>query len=326
MTAFWKIFESLKPPRSSGEVIAFSVHQPDNYSNCYVACSMDGLPTVLIELEDTFGTCIELENLSVLFGTKCRVKIKDQEREKLLTIIQCRSTDILVQQYFMQTCEQILHGLGAGLDQKAVVEAINHLTTLFRKLSAPPTKELNGLVGELLVILFSSRPERAVQSWHTDQYERFDFSSGIARLEVKASASRQRQHNFSYEQCLRYPGMETIIASLFVERVAGGTKLESILSEIESKLTSLAAVKKLRTLTAEILGSTLMHSLNACFDIQLARSSLQFYNVDNVPAIRSRVPAGVSSIRFSSDLSLCPPIAQAEMASLNEEMKDMLPQ
>jgi hypothetical protein len=62
-------------------------------------------------------------------------------------------------------------------------------------------------------------------------------------------------------------------------------------------------VLKLHDIITGTLGSALPEALGIRFDRRLATSSLQFYDLKAIPAIRGHLPSGVGDVHFRSDLS-----------------------
>jgi hypothetical protein len=88
----------------------------------------------------------------------------------------------------------------------------------------------------------------------------------------------------------------------------GGQSLEEVLVEITSRLgDDQRAHLKLQTTVGSSLGSTLLGALSMRFDETLARSTLSFFDITTIPAIRSNIP-GVTDIRFRSNLSGLSPV------------------
>jgi len=101
-----------------------------------------------------------------------------------------------------------------------------------------------------------------------------------------------------------------------VEHAAGGTPLRELIAEIERlSASSSELVMKLHTIVAATLGVTAKEALSMRFDQRLAASSLRFYDLRSIPAIRGEPPIGVSEIHFRSDLS---GIAAASLTALAE--------
>jgi hypothetical protein len=84
--------------------------------------------------------------------------------------------------------------------------------------------------------------------------------------------------------------------------------LKGVLREIVHNIEAAAGedgdlVMKLHDTIAETLGNTLKEALSIRFDAKLAASSLHFYDLRAIRAVRYEPPAGVSDIHFRSDLS-----------------------
>jgi Putative PD-(D/E)XK family member, (DUF4420) len=185
----------------------------------------------------------------------------------------------------------------------------------------------NGLFGELLFLRQSQNPFRALAAWRTQDTSRFDFNAGSIRIDVKTAAGRQRIHTFSYDQCNPPSGTIAIAASLFVELAAGGISLQEIIREIEGLIaTNADLVLKLHETVAETLGRSLHEALSVRFDRRLSASSLQFYDLRSIPAVRSQPPPGVSEIHFRSDLSSAPQADTRRLLERDSSLADFLPE
>jgi Putative PD-(D/E)XK family member, (DUF4420) len=327
-----QLFASIGPPSGgSPDKPLYAVKPAPAYPRHYIGKDKEALPCLLIATAD--GTArtlppIRLESLDVQFDLACHVK-KDHEprREGTFTVIRCRTPERETVRYFLSVCESILRILGDTPSRTAVGAAVNRLAAIFAKLQQPPTRSLNGLFGELFLIRSSGNPRRALHAWRIDDKARFDFSDGDVRLEVKTASNRRRGHSFSYEQCNPPPGTFAVVASLFVERTAVGMVFHTLVSDIEHLLaTDADLIFKLHDVIAATLGTGLKEALSVGFDEQLARSSLQLFELDQVPAIRGGLPAGVSEVRFQSDLSAMTPVSPQALIDKEAVFWDLLPQ
>jgi tRNA A22 N-methylase len=143
---------------------------------------------------------------------------------------------------------------------------------------------------------------------------------------VKASGDRTRTHNLSAEQCQPPPGTIGILASLFIEGIGGGLSLLELIHAVENRLIGEdKLILQLQATIAETLGETLPAALSTCFDERLAESSLQFYDLLAIPAIRGWVPSGVTEVRFRSDLSQTSTVTLSELIAQSSRLLDLLP-
>lgn len=155
----------------------------------------------------------------------------------------------------------------------------------------------------------------------------FDFVDGDIRIDVKATGGRTRIHTFSYEQCNPPNGTTAVVASLQVEKVAAGASLRSIIDKIEMRVSSHTdLVLKLHETVAATLGTNLDDGLLKRFDMRLADSSLHFYSLRDVPAIRGVLPPGVSDVHFRSDLSALTPLSTGVLLKKDPALLNLLPQ
>ena len=123
-------------------------------------------------------------------------------------------------------------------------------------------------------------------------------------MDVKSCAGRVRIHTFSYDQCNPPPSTQAVVASLMIERIPGGISIDDLIASIEAQISGIEdLVLKLHEIIASTLGAELTDSLRVTFDPRLAESSLKFFDLCEIPALRNSLPARVSNVRFSVDLS-----------------------
>ncbi len=325
-----KIFGNINLPSSSeyGRV-AYSVAPIREVDGYFVGKDNEGKACLLIKIVD-HDSCqqapIRLESLEVQFEVLSLVRSGSATREDTFTVIRCRTAQPEIVRYFLSICATIIGILGVGPSRAAVTGAVNRLVLIFQRLQNPASRGVYGLFGELFFIRQSLSPLRALDAWRTQDISRFDFSTGDIRLDVKATTGRTRIHNFSYEQCSPPPGTIGIVASLFVERTASGMSLGELVADIDRLSNSSAdLVLKLHTIVAETLGVTAREALEFRFDLRLAESSLRFYDLRTIPAIRGDTPLGVSDIHFRSDLSGLEEAFLTELAKRDPVLLDLLP-
>jgi len=209
----------------------------------------------------------------------------------------------------------ILQSLPAVPAAPELSDAVQRMAVLFTALEHPPTRATQGLWAELFLIANAREPVITAESWHNEASERYDFALALCRLEVKSSGDRTRDHYFSYEQVYPVAGVNVIIASLFVERSTAGTSLGDLWDAVRA---AVSAHSELRLKVDEIcfrsLGSSWPDARALTFDEQLAKQSLAFYHVRDIPRVESELRAGVTEVRFRSDLSLGQNIFEAQRA------------
>ncbi|MXO61391.1 PD-(D/E)XK motif protein [Qipengyuania oceanensis] len=327
-TSLTALLDAIEPStRDAGEG-TFRVIAIPGCDRHYVGWNTQGHPCLLLGSEPgAFYAPVRLALLEAHFGNLHRIHpVNGAQREELLSVITCTSQDMQAQTYFLHVCETILRIVGAQPTLNAVVQSVQRLIEIFRSLSRPPKRSLNGLAGELFLIAASRNPAASVAAWRSSDVDRFDFSSGNVRLDVKASAERLRIHHLSAEQCQPPSGTVGLLASVFIEASGGGQSLRELVEQIETLLVGDAnLILKVQQTVAETLGDGLASALAARFDDRLAITSLRFFDLATVPAIRDGIPAEVSGVHFRSDLSQTNQMEEREIGKVAELALNFLP-
>ena len=314
--ALGALLRSVTAPTTRG---LFHVLQLPGAAAYYVGRDSSGSAAVLVRASDTGRTVpLRLAGIEARFGIPCNVaEPGSPERTETLTAILCLSRDAGIETYFASAVESLIAVLGPKPTTLQVGEAVQRLVDLFQKLQKPPRRPLAGLVGELCVIRAARSAAVAVSAWRAEPDDRYDFVSGRLRVEAKASSDRHRSHNLSFEQANPPLGVFGLLASIWIEAAGGGTSLRELLDGIEARLSAdHADVMRLRSAVAETLGDTLLAAMDWHFDLTLAESSLAWFDMRAVPAIRAPSPARVSGIRFVSDVDASPRLDLAIFSQL----------
>ena len=118
-----------------------------------------------------------------------------------------------------------------------------------------------------------------------------------------------------------------MIASIWIEQMAGGVSVSDLLRMIEEKIGGKAGpLLRLRTIVATTLGESLPVAMRWRFDMATATSSLRYFDSREIPAIRPPLPADVLSARFVSDLVRCKALDLAGLQrTLSSEELALLP-
>lgn len=324
-----RIFDGVPLPVERPDGPFYAVKAISGYSRYFVGRDSESLACVLISVGDLAGRShppIRLESLEVQFDLRCNLTEVDQtRREGMFTVIRCREQNRETVRYFFAVLEAIIRMLGDQPTREQVSVVINRLVAIFQELRRPSARSLNGLFGELFLIHRSRNPVRSLLAWRREDGARFDFSDGDVRLDVKATGGRNRRHMFSYEQCNLPLEAVGVVASLQVERVASGTRVGSLVDEIKARVSGhFDLVLKLHETVCATLGLGLKEGLAANFDMHLAESSLRFFWLSDIPAIRQRLPVGVSEVHFCSDLSILSAISIEDLVSRDPVFVDLL--
>ncbi len=308
------LFNSFQPPDATLDQAArFTARSIPGYERHRLAKDVHDIPSLLISVTDAPGRerpiPIKLEHLTVQYDVDCRIsRSGGNVEEGRFTVVRCTGIDKALHTYFLRIIGAIVISLGTAPSRQDVAHAINNLIVLFRTMSEKPHKSVQGLWAELFLIVRAHDTAAMVASWHVTPGDRYDFSVGNQRIEVKSTSARVRQHYFSLEQLCPPIDTTLLIASLFVEYAGGGTSVmelaEQIRSCISDKPDLLLYVDWIISLT---LGERWRDALEDRFDVELAEDSLSFFEATSIPMVNRNLPASVSEVRFKSDLTNCPP-------------------
>lgn len=323
-----ELLASVEPLVDGADEGSFRVRSIPGFERHYVGRNSTGNPSLLLgSTPGAFHAPVRLAVIDARFGNQHRIHpIDGDEREELLSVITCNSQEEQAQAYFLHVCGTILRIVGPNPSLQEIVQVVQRLIELFRRLSRPASRSVNGLLGELFLIAASRDVRSAVAAWRSTDIDRFDFSIGSVRLDVKASAERVRVHHLSAEQCQPPAGTVGLLASLFIESSGGGRSLRELIAAIESALgRNHGLILKVQETIAETLGESLPAAMGARFDDRLALASLRFYDLSTVPAIREGVPPEVSGVHFRSDLSRTRSLTEADLEAISATALQFLP-
>lgn len=277
--------------------------------------SVGGAPTLLlvaasVESRSRRAPPIELEHLAVQHDVECRIWGEDGQVEHApFTVVQCTSADFRLRRQFLSICSSLLASLGSTPRAGEVYAAVTSLVELFRALSQPQMKSVQGLWAELFLIARASKPVELAQAWHATPEDRYDFNAGTERIEVKSAAGRVRRHRFSLEQLRPPAGASLIIASIYTERSGAGVSLAKLLSQVRAQLSATPNIlMRVEELIIRTLGQGYSRALDIAFDWELACESLRFFSYKEIPRIACALPAEISEVSFVSDISGLQPL------------------
>ena len=318
------------PSRSELGAAVYAAKIVPGRPNYYVAKDAEAFACLLIATyADSKGHYppIRLEGLDVQFELLCHVSDAEGRTEKrTLTVFRSRDRDDESTHVFFLVCEAMIRRLGDDPRHSEVVAIVDHLSEMFERARRVRARSIAGLFGELYMVLESADAVESVSAWHMDARDRFDFAVGDFRLDVKTTSGRRRMHTFSFDQCNPAQGVVAAVASLFAEEVGVGLSLRAMVQKVEDRVSGYPnLVFKLHTIVASTLGSGLDGALSKQFDVELAKSSLRFFIVSSIPAIRGDLPAGVSDVHFRSDLAIAEVSSVEELSALAPMARGLLP-
>lgn len=264
-----------------------------------------GNPCILIQNKNStsnFTHIYELEYLNIFFNKKCKVLSSSKTFTNNYTVVVFISQSIDLQSYFFDICTVLMNRLGKIPTLQQVQVEIDNIIDLFSKLNKAGLKTIQGLWGELLILKNSVYPDYLVKSWHNNLNDKFDFSDGKIRLEVKTTLKQQRIHRFSNDQFSTQPN-KLYVASILVSEYYNGCSVLDLKKNIETRLKEKQNKVKLNTLIFDLLGENLEKYIDTKFDIKYSNSSLRVYDTFLLPKLDAKcVPNEMSKINFDLNL------------------------
>lgn len=299
------------PPSSGGEQVLVSAAPIPGHEQFRIAKDATGRALILAGVAGGPNEPLPplvLEHLRLEPARPCRVRRTDGTVEQgIFTVVTCDTHDVALRSYFLMVAGLIVESSTERPNSNQLRDKVEAFVELFRAMQQPARKPTQGLWAELALILWSRTPETLLRAWHAQPDERFDFSLGRHRVEVKSTVGPQRRHHFSQSQLDAPQGTRGIIASMFVERAGGGVSIRTMMDRIGSLVLSQPdLLLRLEAVVVATLGSSLRSSSAESFDLERARESLRFFDVHSVPRILSPIPQAVTDVRFVADLAGVP--------------------
>ena len=306
------------PKPGAGGGVSLSASPIPGFAPHRIAKAVNGEPLVLVETASatSLPPPVRLENLFVEHGVRCKIwQGNHLVEEGTFTVIRCTAPSVALRHQFFALTTPFLLALGKDPSPSRVGVVIDGLVDLFRALTRPPRKSVQGLWAELYLISRAQDCRSVVGAWHASPDERYDFATGTQRIEVKSAAGRERRHHFSLEQVSPPAGSVVLIASVCTERSGGGTSLGQLLGRIRPRLSDDPSVLlHLESVVAATLGRTLLEALGEAYDLQMAEESLRFFDATAIPRPGGTMPFEVSEVRFVADLGRAKPVDVTEFA------------
>jgi len=252
--------------------------------------------------------------------------IDGRQYQARLAVLECRTGEPMLCQYFFRIAETVLLGALDGGTEQVFESALDALITLFRSLQRPGTRSLQGLWAELALVGWSKDPAAAIASWHSSPRSLHDFVAGDCRLEVKSTSKAIREHHFLLDQLAALPGGNTVIASMLLVEADDGISLFNLLEEVSFRVKyDRGARSRLEAIVVESLGSSWPEATGTRFRRELARESLRLYRANDVPRVPQPLPPEVKDVEFVADLSSSRPLEIADARMLGSLFDQLLP-
>lgn len=311
------LFDTLTLP--DGNEKFFNAIQISEYPNFRIAVDYEGNPILLLSVANAVKN-IALKNFRLKYlqleqNIECKISENGKNSFQTFTVITFTSTDRNLQEYFLRISETLIKTLSNNPTQQQVIESLNKFVEVFRALTDTPTSTVQGLWAELFLIENSDNSKILLNYWHNLPEEKFDFNSGVEKIEVKSNSNFERIHTFSSEQLNPPECSQILIASIFVRQNSGGQNIQQLVDSITVKTQNdINLTDKLNNIVCKTLGNSLEQSIKIKFDYNIAKDSLRFYKHQDISKIEEiHIPTEVSEVRYKSDLTILKPIKPNEL-------------
>jgi hypothetical protein len=301
-----ELFDTLTFPE--GNERFFNAIQIQDYPNFRIAVDIEGNPIILLSVVNVVRD-LSLKNFRLKYllleqNIECKITENGKSSLQTFTVIKFMSNDRNLQEYFLRISETLIQTLSNKTTQTQIIDTLNKFVEVFRALTDTPTNTVHGLWSELFLIDNSANVNLLLNYWHSLPEEKFDFNSGLEKIEVKSNSNFERIHTFSSEQLNPPPGTQVLIASVFVRQSSTGKNIQQLVDSITSKIQyNIDLTYKLNNIVCMTLGNSLEQAISIKFDYNIAKESLQFYRHQDVSKIEEiYIPDEVSAVKFTSDL------------------------
>lgn len=308
------LFDGLRAASGGPDADRFRVASLPGNPRHRIGADTRGRPTLLLQLEGDHGGeqyPLRLENVALRYGVASKVSDKSgSERTETFTILQCLSDDRGLQDHFLTVASVLVDTLPECPDLTDVSERVTSLVRLFESVSSRGIQSAQGLWGELYVLWRATDVGECLEAWYSEVDETFDLVAGRERVEIKTYSGPVRSHLFSHRQLHPPEGTTAVVASLQVERSAGGVSIGTVMARIIGRA-GLSGDDELHfhEQVARRLGDEYGSAIHRGFDLELANDTYRYYCPELIPKLDRELPVGVSSAQYRSDLSRIEPSA-----------------
>jgi hypothetical protein len=259
-----------------------------------------------------------LQHVTVEFGIRFRVRTSSSEEEGHFVVVSLRGGDQMLAEPFCTAIEALIAALPSEPSASDIERVVRQFVELMSTLSLPSYRAVAGLWAELWLMTIADDPRAAVAAWHEGATDRFDFAFGDHLVEVKATETEGRNHEFSYEQ-LRRSERPITIASLRLRRVQSGSSISDLVDVLQGFLSPEMRTKVVRNVF-NALGSAVSEASDMRFDETFAEANLRVIAASKVPVVLIPDGSPISAVRFRVNLDdtslsdeLVKPLAQTAL-------------
>jgi hypothetical protein len=244
----------------------------------------------------------DLEHITIHPNAHYRVFIGEEARSEDISVIATKGLDAWLVTTFLELTAMLLQASQSASPQ-SVQQFIRDLVSLFRALTQPSTRTLQGLWGELFLIHQSADVDLLARAWHATPKDRHDFVLGRERLEAKTTTG-PRIHTFGHLQLAPVVGLRVTVASMVLLPSTDGTSCGELTALITQRIKDLELRDGFVKQVVRSVGDQWQGQAGVRFDLNHASNALRFFDIVEIPKITGAIPAEVSAVSYQSDVQM----------------------
>jgi len=249
----------------------------------------------------------DLVHITIDPNAHYQVTIGEVSRSENISVVATKGLDGWLVTTFLELTAMLLQASQSPSPQ-SVQQFISDLVSLFRALTQPSTRTLQGLWGELFLINQSADVGLLVRAWHATPKDRYDFVLGHERLEAKTTTG-PRIHTFGHLQLAPVSGLRVTVASMILLPSDDGTSCGDLTALISQRLEDRELQNNFVKQVVKSVGDNWQGQAGVKFDMNHASNALRFFDVVEIPRVIGVIPAEVSGISYQSDIQMTKELA-----------------
>jgi hypothetical protein len=282
----------------------FNLHNSDSF---FLGKDLDGNLIFLIRPDQGALTNFNYppshrgKSLDIQYNIICEFPVNGGNMKDEFTLLTLKSDSKLMYNLFIALCVDLVELIGDDPPHDKVVSVVEGLRKLFTSVYQKGSHTEIGLWGELFVISQASDMEKAIDSWHLNPMDTFDFNDGKHKMEVKTTIQNQRVHTISLNQILKSIESGSLICSIMTCQIDLGKDLIDLKNIIDTKV-NMEYRNKLSEKILKAVGDG-WESYDHRYDYTTAVNSMKYFEAAEIPKIDpSRIDPNISNVKFSVNL------------------------
>tara|TARA_B100000212_G_scaffold229780_1_gene174572 strand:+ start:5303 stop:6316 length:1014 start_codon:yes stop_codon:yes gene_type:complete len=304
-----------------------------NKNKIYICCDYEDNIQILIKNtknnKQKNHPNIELNNIEVIAMRELTFTSNNKKVEGNFFSIKLihNQSEVIKLSLFCDVMLVLIQSLKFPIKTLQLYKKIKELINIFSKDKKISEETIQGLWAELFLIYSSRNIALALENWHENPNDKYDFGKENNFVEVKSTLSNQRKHRLSLHQAYAKPFDTVIIASYILER-EGEKKLslKDLYDEIYLKLlgNEILINKLIKNVYSIVSASE--DIFKQSYDSIEARKNLKFFDLKDIPKLPDSDMniSGVTDISFTSNLGFSKEIDKRKFKKKSQFFKNII--